>query len=75
MSFLRSLALQNGCSRIHPAQSGGGSKESFLRSVSANGGIDDYSVEIGKRIVSETCGLFFQQFLPICKPYRFNCTL
>jgi hypothetical protein len=47
MSFLRSLALQNSGSGIHPAQSSGGSKESFLRSVSANGGIDDNAVGIG----------------------------
>ena len=48
MSFLRSLALQNSGSGIHPAQRGRGSKESFLRSVSANGGIDDNAVGIGK---------------------------
>lgn len=46
MAGLRSLALQYRRSRVHPANSSCSLKESLLRSVSADGSIDDDSVEV-----------------------------
>lgn len=55
MTGLRSLALQNRCSRIHPAKRSSGFEESFLCSVSADGSVDDDAIVTSQRIVVLRC--------------------